>query len=544
MLSHFLIIIMKNPAIILFLILISSGLFESFSQSEAGLKIALVYPELTKEILYKNDDSFKPTDSWELFFMSGGFRYEMVNDNEIGSIGDDVSVIVIPQMEAVDAEIIDEIENAMQAGKGILISGNFSRFDGEGNKISQDDSKRLLDFQIKQLNDSSAAVNHTLKGSTAISIGLKPGQKILLSNKSSLFYASDLRESYHSLGKYFAGDVEYSGIVADESSIRRLLWFGFTFDQLIGQNRNRVLFNSLKWLSSSPEVFINYWPSDFSSAVLYYKKIEKLSDVDTSDSPPVKQEKLNYFITPQIIEKHANELKFSGKVGNVNLIWDDFFFSGLTHSDVLKRLDQAKVLINRFSDQDTYGILSYGEFYDSASFSLLNSEGYSFLFSSGYSDSFSFGYDSTNNVYMLTQTYTPGKNLETMVNFVLHSGGIIYVDTDSLKAGIPASLNGSRIWHTTFSELLDWIIKRSKLELKIKSTGTNDYEITINNNSPAMVENTGIWITVPGLIKNLTLDYPGEAGELTFDSEKKMYFLRVNSIGGYQKISYRISAHT
>ncbi len=524
------------------MILILPGFLENFSQDKEDLKIALVYPELTKEILYKNDDSFKPTDSWELFFMSSGYQYQMVNDNEIGSIGDDVNVIVIPGMEAADDEIIGEIEQALQDKKGILITGNFAQFDGEGNKSSRDYSKHLLDFQIRQLNDSSDAVNHSLDGNTPISVGLKPGQKILLSNKSSLFYASDLTGDYNSLGKYFAGNDEFSGMIAYASSNGRLLWFGFTFDQLIGKNRNRVLFNSLNWLSSVPEAFINYWPSDFSSAVLYYKKIEKIADIDTSYLHGIGQEEINYFITPQIIGKSEDELKLPVNDGNLNLIWDDFFFSGLTHPIASARLDQVKLAIDRYCNQDSYGILSYGEFYDTTTYTLLNEEGYSFLFSSGYSDSFSYNYDSTKNIYRFTRTYSPGKNYKDRMNFVLSSGGIFYVDTDSLKDMVPASLADKKIWYTTFSELLDWIIKRSKLEVKTKITGNDNYEIIIKNNNPSMVENTGIWISVPGVTKNLSLEYPGEAGDLTFDSGKKMYFLRVNSIGGYQNISYRISA--
>jgi len=542
MLSHFLSIIMKNPAIILSLILILSGFHESFSQNKEGLKIALVYPEMTKRILYKNDDSFKPTDPWELFFMSSGYKYEMVNDNEIGSVGGDVNVIVIPGMEAADDEIISEIEQAMQDNKGILITGSFAQFDGEGNKTIQDYSKRLLDFEIRRLTDSSAAVSHSLLGNTAISKGMKPGEKILLSNKSSLFYTSDLHGDYNSLGKYFAGNDEYSGIIAHNSSNSRLLWFGFAFDQLIGKNRNMVLFNSLKWLSSAPEAFINYWPSDLSSAVLYYKKIEKISDIDTSYSPQTGQEKINYFITPQIIGKSGDKLKLPGTVVNINLIWDDFFFTGLSRTDALSWLDQAKSSIDRFSKQDSYGILLYGEFYESDSNSLLNEEGYSFIFSSGYSDSFSFNYDSTNKVYKFIQTYAPGKNYESRMNFVLNSGGIFYADTDSLKNMVLSPSIDNKIWQTTFSELLDWVIKRSKLEVTFQSRGNDKYEIIIKNNSPSVVENAGIWISVPGLANNLSLEYPGEAGDLTFDSGKKMYFLRVNSIGGYQRISYRISA--
>ena len=533
---------MKHHNIILYLILAALFCDISFSQGKTEPDIALVYPQLTKEVLYKNDNSFKPTDSWELFFLSNHFKYEVLNDNALSGIDENIKVVIIPAMQVVDEEMIDEIKQMLDEGKGVLITGNFAQFDEEGNKINPDYKKIIPGFQILQLKGNDGlSVNHSLNGNTPVAMGLKPGQKILLSKKPALFFGSDLSQNCSPLGSYLLSDGEFSGLVVNSTFNNKLLWFGFNFDQLIAENRDQVLMNSISWLSSA-KAFINDWPGNISSAGLIYKNLERSSDINSSSGINTGSVKINYFISHQIFEKSAYILKDLKNPGNINILWDDFSFSRLNYKEKSDWLNNIKSSIKQYGNQNYYGISSFGEFYDSSTYNLLNKAGYSFIFSTGYSESFSLSYDSTNNMYLFTQTYVPGPDIESRLNFVIRSAGILYINVDSSNGNISNILNNKRYWFTTFSDLLEWETKRAQLELKTDFTKKDNYEIIIRNNGSSSVENTGIWISAPGITRNMVLDNSGAAGELTFDTEKRMYFLEVYSIGGNQELYFRISA--
>ncbi|HEY6906708.1 MAG TPA: hypothetical protein VI230_04530, partial [Ignavibacteriaceae bacterium] len=57
---------MKYQIIILFLVLTVLISEQGFSQVNTDPDIALIYPRLTKEVLFNSDSSFSPTDPWEL----------------------------------------------------------------------------------------------------------------------------------------------------------------------------------------------------------------------------------------------------------------------------------------------------------------------------------------------------------------------------------------------------------------------------------------------------------------------------------------------
>ena len=144
---------MKNSIIILFL-LFAAICTSVFSQTDSNLKIALVYPSLTKNILYKNDSTFLPTDNWELFFLSHQINYVMVSDNSLDDISSDVNVIVIPSMVAVNEDMLEELESFLKNGKGVLITGDFAEFNEEGNRLDSAFQNRILDFRIKKTSGS------------------------------------------------------------------------------------------------------------------------------------------------------------------------------------------------------------------------------------------------------------------------------------------------------------------------------------------------------------------------------------------------------
>ncbi len=537
---------MRNNFIIFFLIFTVFLPKKLHPQNLNDLNFALVYPELTKEVLYKFDNSFTPTDAWELYFMSNHFKYEMFNDNSLDEINNDVNIVVIPSLEVTTESMIEKIEDLLKDGKGVLITGNFAEYDDKGNMFSPEYRKRILEFnesRIPEINEFS--INHTLSGNTPFSIDLKPGLKILLKNKPNLFCASGISDECAAAGNYFPVNEKFpdtlSGIISVNKSSGRILWLGFNFDQLIGNNRDKFLANSINWLSSRPDVFINNLPGKYSSAGIIYKIVERMGDIYFDDSL-FKSEEINYFVSPDVFNNYGKGMKDFRDIGNINLIWDDFYFSNLGEGIKEDWLKKARSSFEDITGQNYNGILSFGGIYDSSAYSYLSNSGYSFEFSSGYSNSFSIENDTVNNFYSFINSSIPAANYKSRIKFIADNDGIIYINIDSLSLQNTLNnyLNNGDTWFTTFSDLLSWELKKKQLNITTDFID-NNYKIIIENNGLSDIRDVGIWLPVPGRKGNLYIKDSDESVNLIFDNDKKMFFLNVNLIRSNQKIMFTIS---
>jgi hypothetical protein len=540
---------MKHRNFILFIVLTFFLSPEFYSENINTLKFALVYPELTKEVLYKNDGSFKPTDDWEIFFMSNHLKYEMINDNSIDEIKDDIDVVIFPSTEAVTEDLIEGIEELLNRGKGILITGNFAVFDEEGSRINTDLQYRILDFRITRLPDvNEISINHTLIGNTPFSIDLMPGTKILLKQKPGLYFASGPSGMCSNEGYYFPVNKNFtdtiSGIISENKFSGRLLWLGCNFDQLIGENRDKFLMNSFNWLSPKPVAFINDLPGDYLSVTIIYRYIEKQKDIN-SGKTLADSNKISYFVSPIVFENSGSKIKDLNNGGTLNILWDNFFFSKLSPEKKEKWLIQTKYLIKEITGQDYTGIASYGELYDSSDYRYLSDTGYSFNFYSGYGNSFFIDNNSVRNIYSFINQSIPGKDYHSGLNFILNNNGIIYLNADSLKANENyfKDLVDKHLWITTFSDLLKWMAKKGQLKISGDFVD-NEYKISIWNNGSDDIHNLSVWISAPFLTSSLYIKNTYSDGKMTFEPDIKMYNLKIDFIPGKGNVSFTIAGIT
>ena len=530
---------MRKKYFILSLILAGIWIGNIFPDGKEDLKIALIYPSSTKDVLYKTNPSYNPTEEWELFFLSQNYNYEVINDYDIDEIGSDINVLVIPSMEVVSDDMIDELNQLLEEGKGILLTGNFADYDEEGNKRTGNHNN-LPDFEITKFDkDEQLSVNHFLNGNTPFSEGLKSGQKILLSFKPLLYYARNISGNARPEGSYMLSEYDFPGIVSEEVTNGRLLWFGFNLSQIIDKHRDLLISNSLKWLSSRPEVFINNWPGNSEYSVVLYKNLETVNELDSIKNPEINSLSVNYFVSPNLLEKYTDKLKALPDSNNIDILWDDFRFSQIDVNERTGWLENMRRQLSNITEQRYSGISSYGQFKDFKTLELLRESGYQFILSSDYSDSFLFDFDTTNNFFLFYRSAN-NKEIQQILKSESKTGGIFCVNEDSAGQNFYSWLSSQNCWIPTFSELIDWIEKTKDLNITIEKPESSNYEINIKNNNAASVSNAKIWISIPHLKRKTFVMVEGKERELTFDHDKNMYYLILTSIRGYQEVSIRI----
>lgn len=535
---------MKNSCIIFFFVL-TILIPREIIPWDRELNFVLVYPELTKEILYNTDSEFLPTDEWELFLMSNHLKYRMVKDRNLDEINSEDDVIIIPSLEVVTEDMIENIEHLLKEGKGLLITGNFAKYNDEGN-IIREFQKRILDLHINSLPViNSISINHTLKGNTPFSFNLKPGIKILLNKNPGLFYGAEIAGINIKTGYFFPEDKTFpdtlSGIISEYKFIGRLLWLGFNFNQMIGNERDKFLSNSFDWLASKPGVFINYLPDNYTSAGLIYKNVDKPSDLKFKEVSAISQ-KINFFISPSMLDNSIDEIETITDSSNIEAVWDDFFFSNKSSFQKNEWLKKARSKIGNITKQNYFGISSFNGANDSTLYKYLNDAGFSFVYSPGYSNCFSIDYDSTRKIYYFINSSIPGLNGVEALNFIINNNGIFYLNADSLVSGgnFKSYTNYSGIWITTFSDLLNWTLQKNQIEAEADFIN-DQYRIKIRNKGSSDIENLGLWLSLSDTTRNLQIKNYDNIAKLTYDNDMNMYFLKINLIKSYQNLVYEIS---
>ncbi len=515
---------------------------EIIPENKQDLNLVLVYPGLTKKLLHNADSKFSPTDEWELFLMSNNLKYRMIEDKDLDEIKDEDDVVIIPSLEAISAEMIENIEEILREGKGILITGNFAEFDVQG-KRNNDLQRNLLNFHIVSIPEiNSISISHTLIGNTPLSFNLKPGFNILLKSKPDIYCGSEISENCKSAGYYFPINKTFpdslTGIISQNKFAGRLLWCGFDFNQMIGNERNKFLLNSFNYLASKPEAYVNYFPDKYKSAGIIFKNIDQPSDLNFLKLSTVSQ-KINFIINPGMFEKSGDDIKRITDSSDIVILWDDFFFSNISSSAKGNWLKKTKSFAEDITNQTYFGISSYSGQNDSTTINYLKDAGYSFIFSPGYSDAFAIDFDSTSKNYYFINSSIAGLNETEGFNFIIKNKGIFYLNGDSILVGgkFKPYTDNPAIWFTTFSDLLNWILKREQIEVTINSL-TDEYEVRIRNNSSSGIENIGIWLSIPDINGNLHIKNQDNSVKFTFDSYEKMYFLNISKIEGYKDLLY------
>ena len=134
---------------------------------------------------------------------------------------------------------------------------------------------------------------------------MNPGKTLLLNSKSDLFYAEYPQQNELTEGEYLSQreniQKNLSGIILNQQNNKRVLWYGFEFNQMIGNERDQFLFNSLNWLSGNVSAFINAYPNDYSSCSIIYKIVQNKNQISEYFSDNKNQ--INLFIPPQLFEE-------------------------------------------------------------------------------------------------------------------------------------------------------------------------------------------------------------------------------------------------
>ena len=115
----------KHFNIFSFLIILC-GILIPYNTITAQPKIAILYSELTEKV--DNSNSNKVIDAitaWELFLMQDKIPYSVIYDDDLESgIDDEFDILILPTVNFISNEQMEELQNFLASGKSIISTGS------------------------------------------------------------------------------------------------------------------------------------------------------------------------------------------------------------------------------------------------------------------------------------------------------------------------------------------------------------------------------------------------------------------------------------
>jgi len=515
-----------------------------YPQELDNIKIGLVHSSHTKNLLHAEDNNFYPVQDWELFFLNKKISYEVFDDEGVDDYDfDEVDILILPAIEVLSDDGIENLQDFLDEGKGLFILGKLGvQVDDENNR-RKNFLQSLGGFKVTEFLDKNViAKNHTLYANNFLTHNLQINTSLILLNNFPLLYSENNSNKSIKLGEYLSENksedhnIDKSGIVKIENEKGRILWFGFQLSQISFDDEGtealkKLIFNSIAWLAGRPIAWVNPWPAEFNSAIVFTNVLANPNTFTDYETEPFKtySTESSFFLSPSALKSFPAEIEGLDSFGDIHVFYDEIEHLDLSQEDNIAVLETAVQTLRGTSQQSFYGIKYLNGNRQKNNFEKLVINSFDFL---TYEDNSIVTSEkkrglTLNNLKMIFPpfNFTSQRNkfyrnnelddYKEHFNDIQKYGGIIPViymnqysqfnnriERDTFKKILSHSRNNSS-WVTTYSGIVDWLIKKENISINIKEIGEKPiFRLVIENRNKDRVENFGIRLNLSPKYRN------------------------------------------
>ncbi len=553
--------IIKIILLVLTLCIMLSGY--SLSKDFSKTKIGLVHSSLTKQLLHSEDDNFYPTRDLEIFFLNKKISYEVFDDDGLDDFDfDEMDILILPSVEIISDDGLENLREFLKAGKGLFILGNAGTVDNDGKNRQMDALRSLAGLEVKNfLRENTIAKKHMLYNNNFLTHNLQLNSSLIVMQNYPISYAENYLNNVEELGEYFLDDNKISGkpgIVKMEVEYGRIIWFGFQLSQISSDEEDvmgKLLLNSVEWLSGNPIAWMNQWYLDLKFAAAITSMVENPVEfnIDALSQFALSSQVIanNLFITPQAVISFPEEVERLAHYGDINVLFDELKHFDFSREEKIKLIEDALKILRNRAKQSLFGI----KYINSTSKQISDKTGCML---------FDFIMNEDNSIYIINKKsmlpfthfsmLLPAFNYEKLQNdinneddiinqknlysFISRAGGFLPVsylnqfssyrnniDSEHIRK-ILSNLRSNNCWIASYSSLIQWLINKENILVKIKEIGEKrGLNLVIENRNKAKVGNLGVILNLPKSYRNLSI--PGNSFILRYDARTGNYILIV-----------------
>ncbi len=565
-------LIRENISTIIFLI---SACSISLAQEISDVKIGIVHSEITKQLLYKNDNSFYPILDWELFFLNKKLSYSVIEDHDLESDNfNEFDVLILPNVEILSDDAIENLREFLRSRKSILVFGKLGSFNPQMKTRIPDALEDLTGFKTTKVPvKGKISENVSFLSPNFLIQDLIENPKFLILNNFNPLFAEKVPLQSDIIGIYelLENDLKpLIGAAAIEDEKRKILWFGFQLSQIsLGEGNkpffDQIILNGINWLAGNPMVWVNRFPEFNTSATIFSNWVENINSALKKTAPIFKKENIpvNFFITPSEINKSFDEIHKLSSAGSINLLFDEFNYLNSDSSQIEFVLEETSRILKSSSRQEYFGVqnlnstnMNYNKLKLKKYFDFILSPELKFLYLKSQGELISFQGITYNFINKPGDLIESGNSNDQHIvndfyeNLSKTSGVISHIIMEnssfnfnnSIKETLRLLINFAKVnnsYITTYPELINWLKIKNNVEVDLIDVKDEAMiKVNVKNIGNVIAEQIGLNISVPSYYRTLKLH--GYDFELNYNSETGYYYLLIPFLQSQRTITLMI----
>ncbi len=518
-------------------------------------KIGIAFSEKSWKEIYSSDQNYFFIQDWEMFFLDRKISYSVFTDVGLDDFDfEDMDVMILPGIEYLSDDAIQNIKDFISSGKSVFILGNLGIYKSQYRKRLSSVLGELFRINPIKKNDPENLVQTIKLNVNNPFIQEFNNQKYNIRNNVDLYYARPGLE-LSSLGFYSLPDSinkdRESAVIYGSTGKSRFAWMGFQISQIvdgIGENSvaEETILNILKFLSDKPLLNINNFPAQNNHAIIFLNKLKdgnKFSELIHEYNIP-RGLLFDNFVTPENLEKKDFNLKYFSNFGDFHLIYNQIDYLNKSAKFIDEIFQNAKKNIELSTVQDEIGIFDESAFVSELSNDSIKFDKFSFRMNNNlifkiHNNDANISFKILTNIFNRDGIFDEKFRCEfsgehaLVFSFVDEFNPEQIITSDEYKT-LQISLMKNDFWVTTFNKMIDWYELKQNISVMVNSVeGEEAIEIEIINNNPVKVDELGLNLILPKEFINPSVSEPGL--RFIFDYKTHQYKLIVENLNPNQE---------
>ena len=520
-----------------------------------NVKIGIVFSEQAWNEVHSGDNNFYFIRDWEIFFLDRKISYRVYTDDELDDYDfDDEDILILPGVEILSDDAVENIKDYMSAGKSIFILGNIGNYKTGTRKRFENICNELTGI-------TPIEINNQLRLATSITLKLNNpfineffDQQLVLSTNINC-YAANQNNEFFNLGYYSNSESNnnkiQSSIVCGNKNTGRFAWLGFQISQISdGLSKysmaEKLILNVLQFLGNNTLVSINNFPSSYNQAVVFINKLKDGKNFQNfvQGNNSLSNISFNNFITPENVDENKIDLNYLKAFGDIHLIYNKIDYLNKSAHEINGIYQNVENEIEKSTHQNSIGILNESPFNsdfqsDSVDFTgfnfrmnnlaiVNNQNGNSILYKK-----FLFAKSSNENYKEFKSENILTDNQILIIPVVDEFNMSKNLNKDEFQS-LQINLIKNNCWFTNLNQLINCNELWNNISFYVNNyEDEKKIEVVVRNNNYVSVNDIGFKLILPKKYSSATTSEIGT--RIYFDYNEHFYRLLIESIGANQQ---------
>lgn len=525
-------------------------------------KAAILYSKYTENMLQPSGSTWLKdnVDIWiDYLKKSVRIPYDIIDDATIEKgLHMGYKVLILPGSKSISDKEIVQIKKFIEKGGSVFATGGTATYSDEGKWRGWNFFTEIFGMNFtREIKPEETYKIHTLRGNLPLTGGVPTGYALKIATWDRPIYAQVLEprttqvsfwyDFRHEAGLVMEEIKKSTGISYGTYGKGRFIWYGFELNSILGQQQEdniyfeKLILNSINWLTYSPTSYIKDWPAPYDAAAIIVPTFTTEEHNIYNIAGFLNEQKIDatYFIAPEKTARIKNIISRFSKSGNIGAIIDVGYLTSANDTiNKLKSKDEQLGVVrdgnyNLFASNKIKAdaIMPLYGYYDENTLQAMSKEGIEFLVTDSLTDRSVPRFQMRNGKSMMIITKTARDDYDIIkrkkltntdfqrytyeedVDRLLFEGGLLVlkVHTDAQLrpeySGVVKELvqymRSKNMWITDLHQLKNWWKKKEGVEVRQENRSARRIAVQVNNPTDKTSDKFIVHVNLNKRIKNV-----------------------------------------